>query len=138
MALATVAELYAFQGVPLPDPMSEQVRVDREALLEDASDSVRGYLRFSRYPVKADGTPWHDDHTRAIMRATCAQAVYFDGNPSARTETIAQYDSISAGSLTLSRRSGGADATATTDPRSGRAIQILTAAGLFTPRVTTY
>lgn len=138
MAFATVAELYAFQGIPLPEPLSEQVRVDREALLEDATDSIKGYLRFSMYPTKLDGTPLRDDHVRAIMRATCAQAVYFDGNPSARTETIAQYDSISAGSLTLSRRSGGADATATTDPRSGRAIQILTAAGLFTPRVSTY
>lgn len=138
MAFATVAELYAFQGLTLPDPLSEQLRVDREALLEDATDSVRGYLRFAAYRIKPDGTPLLDDHTRAIMRATCAQAVYFDGNPSARTETITQYDSISAGSLTLSRRSGGTDATATTDPRSGRAIQILTAAGLFSPRTNTY
>jgi hypothetical protein len=130
MALATVADYFTVNGEEVPEDLTTTGRMRIEALLEDAADQVAGYLRLATYAVNADGAPTDFTVTRAIIRAECKQARYFEENPAARTESVPQYDSISQGSLTLSNRAS-TDTAGKTSAMSEKAYAILLNAGLL-------
>lgn len=130
MALATVADYFTVNGEDVPEDLTTAERRRIEALLEDAADQVAGYLRLATYAVNADGDPTETKVTRAIVRATCKQARYFEENPAARSESVPQYDSISQGSLTLSNRAS-TDTAGKTSAMSQTAYALLLNAGLL-------
>jgi phage gp36-like protein len=133
MSYATIADLYRFEGklYPPSPALSAEAELALEVLLENASEQVDRYLRLATYDLAKPAD------AKVIARATCAQAIYFRGNPGALSETVRTFDSIRAGSITLSTNAGSAASKASstgTDPRSPRAIEILRTAGLY--RVT--
>lgn len=140
MALATIAQFYASKGLLMPDPLPEATEVAVTALLEDASDAVRGYLFTGVYPHDADGNATEQAHIDAIVKATCKQARYFELNPRARDELQRSYDSIRAGSFSLTtsaRSSSGTSSSGVVDWRSPAAIRVLMTAGLTRARTST-
>ena len=139
MAYATLADFYAFQGKQVPNPLPNDIVVSVNALLENASDELAGVLTLARYRTNADGTPYEDFVSLAITRATCAQALYFQNNPDAVSESIRQFDSISAGSMTLSTNRGSSTGTGKgallLPTASVRALRILKNAGILSNTV---
>lgn len=135
MPTATLADFYAFQGKQVPLPLPNDIVVSVNALLDDAAEELQGVLRFARYRVDTTGEPTETYVTTAIVRAICAQAVYFENNPESRTEAIRQFDSISAGSMTLSTNRGSNTGTGKGDllipTASVRALRILKNAGIL-------
>lgn len=138
--MATIADYYAFRGKLLPElPEDETVRLN--ALLDDAAEEVTAMLRFAVYEHDRDGNPTAPSVKKAIIRATCAQALYFEENPRARSEARREYDSIKAGSVALSTNAGSSTGSAKgstiTPRRSQRAANILTAEGLYRATAST-
>ena len=136
MPTATLADFYNFQGKTVPNPLPDDIVVSVNALLDDAAEELAGPLRLARYrTVATTGEPTEEYVSTAIIRATCAQAVYFQNNPDARTEAIRQFDSISAGSMSLSTNQGSRTGTGkgslTVPTQSSRAIRILFNAGII-------
>lgn len=134
-AHATIADFYAFQGLTVPLPLPNDVVIRLNAVLDDATEIIDGLLRFAVYRTN----PVPDDVTATIARATCAQALYLENNPDARTEAIRQFDSIRVGSMSLSTNQGSATGTGkgslTTPVMSSRALRILVNAGLLSNKV---
>jgi len=134
MAHATVADYYTDNGEVVPENLSAAERARIEGVIEDASDQIDGYIRLAVYATNAAGQATDARVLRALRRATSKQARYFEENPSARSETVPQYDSISQGSLTLSNRASSQTA-GRTSPVSEKAYAILLNAGLFSTAV---
>lgn len=134
MAYATVPDYFTDNGLPVPENIDPAETTRITGLLDDATDAVDGYIRLARYAVDSNGAATDERVRTALRRATAKQAKYFDENPSARSEYVPQYDSITAGSLSLQTRASSTLA-GTTSPVSQNALRILTNAGLFSPVV---
>lgn len=130
MAHATVDDYFTDNGEVVPPDLTDAERARITGLLEDATDQVDGYVRLARYATDSTGRATDAGVLRALRRATVKQARYFDENPSSLSESVPQYDSISAGSLTLSNRASSTTA-GRTSPNSEKAYAILLGAGLF-------
>lgn len=134
MAYATIPDYFTDNGLPVPENIDEAETARLNALLADATDAVNGYIRLARYAVDSNGAATDENVRTALRRATSKQAKYYEENPTARSEYVPQYDSISAGSLTLSTRASSTLAGATSSV-SQNALRILTNANLFSPVV---
>lgn len=138
MAHATIAQFYAFQGLLVPNPIPSDVVARLNAVLDDASEVIDGQIRFGRYPT-VNGVIVDTETLTVLARATCAQALYFENNPDARSEAIRQFDSVRAGSMSLSTNQGSSTGTGkgtlTTPVFSDRALRILVTSGILSNRV---
>ncbi len=108
---ATRADLlaYAPAGVTVPaDPEATR-------LLTSASKELRRATVCAIYSTDTDGYPSDATIRQAFRDACCAQAVWWLQNPGEETGTADQYDSVSIGSVSLSRRQGSTSSS--TDPR---------------------
>lgn len=102
LVYATRAELvaYAPAGVTVPaDPEATR-------LLTSASKEIRRATKCAIYATDTDGYPTDTAIRQAFRDATCAQAVWWIQNPGEETGTSDQYESVSIGSVTLSKRQG--------------------------------
>ncbi|MFJ5883464.1 hypothetical protein [Kitasatospora cineracea] len=115
-AYATPADLTAWTGRPAP--------ADAERLLARASDDVDSALLTACYPVDSTGAPTDPVHVAALTAATCAQVEYQLAAGDDGTGAAARWQSVSAGSISLSTTApapaGGAVDLA---PRAWRALQ---------------
>jgi hypothetical protein len=85
-------------------------------------------LKTAVYDVE-DGLPTDEEVAAALRDATCAQVEWWTSHGDDGTGAGADYTSVTAGSISLTRSAGGAGAPA--DPRqSPEAWEILSAAGL--------
>lgn len=103
------------------------------ALLRRCSADIDRYTLTAHYLRDDTGYPTDPAIIEALKDATCAQAAwYLETSDGDATGAAGQYDSVSIGSVSMSKRSGS-DTTAT--PASSRespeAIQILANAGLL-------
>jgi hypothetical protein len=102
-------------------------------LLTHASEKVDLALLTALYDTDDDGLPTKAEHVVALREATCAQAQWWletgdeDG-------AVGQYQSVSIGSVNLTRAGAGSSTgvtTGATQTASSRAAAILRLAGLL-------
>jgi len=109
LVYATAADLEAWlpPAIPMPD--------DAERQIERASARLRRVLLTSVYDVNASGLPTDAEVAQAFADATCALVEYRLESGDSGTGAGGGWDSVSAGSVSLSR--------ATADPvTSGTAL----------------
>lgn len=101
---ATRAELIGYA----PADVAAKVPAEPEAtrLLTSASKEIRRATTCAIYATDTDGYPTDTAVRQAFRDACCAQAVWWLQNPGQETGTSDQYQTVSIGSVTLSRRQG--------------------------------
>jgi hypothetical protein len=128
-AYATADDLAAF--VPATITVPDEPEATR--LLTHASEAVDGLLLTALYDTDDDGLPTDAEVIVALRDATCAQALWWletgdeDG-------AQGQYQSVSIGSVSLTRAGAGSSqgvTTSATQTVSSRASEILRLAGLL-------
>lgn len=92
-----------------PAAVKARVPDDPEAtrLLTSASKAIRRATKTAIYSVDVDGYPTDTKIREAFRDATCAQALWWNGNPGEEDGSAGQYANVSIGSLSLSRGAGG-------------------------------
>ncbi|WP_405018170.1 hypothetical protein OHV05_15385 [Kitasatospora sp. NBC_00070] len=115
-AYATPAQLAEWTGQPAPP--------GAERLLARASEDVDSALLHAVYPVDSTGAPTDPAHVAALVAATCAQVEYQLAAGDDGTGAASRWQSVSAGSISLST-SAPAPAGGAVDlaPRARRALQ---------------
>lgn len=105
--------------------LDDQERGRLMALLKSAEAEIRKPMRFAVYDVNIDGTPRDAWVREALADATCAQARWFEETGGA-SGAGARFDSIRAGSTSLSRNAGSANVSSVAGDRvSPEAMSIL-------------
>lgn len=139
--MAALSPVYATRGqLAAYAPASVVVPEEPEAtrLLTRASEQISRILFGALYKVDPTGMPTDPGIADAVMRATCAQAVWWLATGD-EIGDASQYQSVGIGSITLAR--GARGQTATPGAINGiaeAAIQTLRTAGLFGNGFTTY
>lgn len=138
---ATIAQFLDFQGLPEREPRPSDPEAaavfDAEtrrlnALLQQASDDVRGLVRLARVRYANTGLPRDAAVADAFARATAATAVHFEETGGASGNG----DRFNSVSLIGVQFSGPAVAQSAGAARmSAQASSILASAGIFTTRV---
>lgn len=72
-------------------------------LLTSASKEIRNATKTAIYDTDTDGYPTDTEVRQAFRDACCAQALWWLDNPGLETGAAVQYQSVSIGSVTLSR-----------------------------------
>lgn len=127
---ATPADLADWLGQPAPD--------DAERLLARASRLLDNRLLLTAvYPTTPDGYPSDPQHAEALRDACCALAAWWLQHGDDGTGAGADYTSVTAGSISLTRATGSGGMPR--DPRvSPEAVEILRGAGLWRHGVGTW
>lgn len=110
LVFATRQQLYDYA----PAAYKAKIPAEPEAtrLLTSASKEVSLATRTALYEADSDGYPTDVKIRAAFTAATCAQALWWALNEGEETGTSDEYDSVSIGSVRLSKKSssGGRDA----------------------------
>lgn len=135
--LATIEDLYAFQGKVAPTITTEATN-ELNAALARASTRIKRAMRTAQYVRAADGLPASDAQRTAITEAVCAEylAILAAGGDLTGAEPL--YDAVAALGVSFSRRTAGTAARQTWTPADGtspEAAEILIEAGFFTTAV---
>lgn len=104
LVFATRAQLVAYA----PAEYLSKIPAEPEALrlLTAASKEVILATRTAVYQVDGSGYPSNTAIRAAFRDATCAQALWWAISPGEETGTADDYDSVSIGSVRLSKKSG--------------------------------
>lgn len=129
LVYATRAELVAYA----PASVQSKIPAEPEAtrLLTSASKEILLATRTAVYATDTNGYPTDTAVRQGFRDATCAQAVWWLENPGAESGSAGQYDSVSIGSVTLSRGRGSGASTGGSSARlAAQADTELRAAGI--------
>ncbi|MFF4989631.1 hypothetical protein ACFY19_20730 [Streptosporangium saharense] len=119
-----------FDGDDLPDNATRMLR--RASRFID-----NRLLRTAVYPTDPGGMPTKAEHVAAMRDACCALVEWWDVTGDDGTGAGADYTSVTAGSISLSRSTG--NGSSPPDPRVSReAVEILGGAGLLSHGVGTW
>lgn len=110
LVYATQADLVAYTPAKHVDRIPGEPEASR--LLAIASKEVLLATRTAVYDTDSDGYPTNTDVRAALRDATCAQALWWMINPDEETGIADEYDSVSIGSVRLTKKttSGGRQA----------------------------
>lgn len=133
---ATIDELFAFTGLPLPE-LDPAGQAELNALLRRASSRVDRMLRLTRAPSFRISAETFRNTQRDM---TCAQTAYMQANGDDGTGVAMEWDSISLIGVQFSKAAkANADATAGRSGLDARyapeAMEIAINAGMFSTRV---
>lgn len=95
-------------------------------------------LKSSIYPVDDTGAPTEAAHIIAMRDACCATVEWWQANGDDGLGAGAEYTSVSAGNITLSKGGAGSSSTPPDPRRAPEAVEILDGAGLLGHSPRTY
>lgn len=101
LVYATRADLVAY--APADTTVTVPGEPEATRLLTSASKEIRRATLTAIYTTDTDGYPTDTAKRQAFRDATCAQALWWLNNPGMETGTSTQYQSVSIGSVSLSR-----------------------------------
>lgn len=132
--LATVEDLYAFQGKAVPSLTTEATN-ELLAALARATTRIKRVMRTATYARASDGLPVSDAQRTAITEAVCAEhlAIVASGGDLTGAEPL--WDDVQALGVRFAQRTTGTHTWRPTDGISPEAADILLEAGFFTTAV---